>query len=129
MVNQSNKSPLAGSCFVILEAVMDCKEVQKSIAAFLNGELQGRDAEQFLNHIQECEECKEELSIQYLVREGTARLEGGGSFDLSKDLDVLIENSYISIKKKRRAAFIVYSLEFVALVAVIFILVLVFMRK
>ena len=108
---------------------MDCKEVQKSIAAFLNGELQGRDAKRFLNHIQECEECKEELSIQYLVREGTARLESGGNFDLSKDLDILIENSYISIKKKRRAAFVVYTLEFIALVAVIFILVLVFISR
>jgi len=108
---------------------MDCKEVQKSIAAFLNGELQGKDAERFLNHIQECEECKEELSIQYLVREGTARLEGGGSFDLSKDLDILIANSYLSIKKSRRATFVVYSLEFIAMIAVIFILVLVFTNK
>ena len=111
------------------EAVMDCKEVQKSIAAFLNGELSGKEAERFLNHIEQCEECKEELSIQYLVREGTARLEGGGNFDLSKDLDVLITNAYLTLKKRRRAAFIVYSLEFVAMVAVIFILVLVFMSK
>lgn len=108
---------------------MDCKEVQKNIAAFLNGELQDKDAEHFLNHIESCDECKEELSIQYLVREGTARLEGGGSFDLSKDLDVLIADSYLSIKKSRRAAWIVYSLEFVALAAVIFILVLVFIIK
>lgn len=108
---------------------MDCKEVQKSISAFLNGELQGREAEHFLDHIQECEECKEELSIQYLVKEGTARLEGGGNFDLSKDLDILIEDSYISIKKKRRAAFVVYTLEFIALIAVIFILVLVFTSR
>jgi len=108
---------------------MDCKEVQKNIAAFLNGELQSKDAERFLNHIESCEECKEELSIQYLVREGTARLEGGGSFDLSKDLDVLIADSYLSIKKSRRAAWIIYSLEFVALAAVIFILVLVFIIK
>ena len=108
---------------------MDCKEVQKNIAAFLNGDLHGKDAERFLNHIEGCEECKEELSIQYLVREGTARLEGGGSFDLSKDLDVLIADSYLAIKKSRRAAVIIYSLEFIALVAVIFILVLVFIIK
>ncbi len=108
---------------------MDCKEVQKNIAAFLNGELQGKDAERFLNHIENCEECKEELSIQYLVREGTARLEGGGSFDLSKDLDVLISDSYLAIKKSRRAAWVIYSLEFIALAAVIFILVLVFIIK
>lgn len=108
---------------------MDCKEVQKNIPAFLNGELTGKEAERFLNHIEECEECKEELSIQYLVLEGTARLENGGNFDLSNDLDVLIENSYLTIKKRRRAAFIVYSLEFFALIAVIFILVLVFVSR
>ena len=108
---------------------MDCKEVQKNIAAFLNGDLHGKDAERFLNHIESCEECKEELSIQYLVREGTARLEGGGSFDLSKDLDVLIADSYLAIKKSRRAAWIIYSLECIAMAAVIFILVLVFAGK
>lgn len=108
---------------------MDCKEVQKNISAFLDGELQGKNAEKFLNHIEACEECREELSIQYLVKEGTARLEGGGSFDLSKDLDALIELSYRNIKKQRRAALIVYSLEFIAMLAVIFILVLVFLNK
>lgn len=108
---------------------MECKEVQKNIPMFLNGELAGKEAERFLKHIEGCNECKEELSIQYLVREGTARLEGGGSFDLSKDLDVLISNSYLAIRKSRRAALIVYSLEFIAMVAVIFILVLVFLSK
>ncbi len=108
---------------------MDCKEVQKNITVFLNGELQGKEAERFLNHIEECEECREELSIQYLVREGTARLEGGGSFDLSRDLDELISASYRLIRNQRRAALIIYSLEFIAMIAVIFILVLVFMSK
>ena len=88
-----------------------------------------KEAEHFLNHIQKCEECKEELSIQYLVKEGTARLEGGGNFDLSKDLDSLIADSYRKIKNQRRAALIVYSLEFIAMAAVIFILVLVFLSK
>ena len=108
---------------------MDCKEVQKNIAAFLNGDLHGKDAERFLNHIESCEECKEELSIQYLVREGTARLEGGGSFELSRDLDELISDSYRLISNQRRAALIIYSLEFISMIAVIFILVLVFMSK
>ncbi len=108
---------------------MDCKEVQKNIAAFLDGELDGRSAEKFLNHISECSECKEELSIQYLVREGTARLEEGGSFDLSKDLDELILHSYKSIKNQRLAAAFIYSMEFLAIIAVIFILVLVFLNK
>ena len=108
---------------------MDCKEVQRNITAFLEEELHGKSAETFLNHISQCPECKEELSIQYLVREGTARLEEGGSFDLSKDLDIMIEQSYKSIKKQRLAAIAIYSMEFFAILAVIFILVLVFLNK
>ena len=86
---------------------MECKEVQKNIPAFLNDELTGKAAELFLNHIEECPECREELSIQYLVR------------------DV----SYKKIKNQRRAAMAIYSLEFIAMIAVIFILVLVFTNK
>ena len=108
---------------------MDCKEVQRNITTFLDGELHGKSAETFLNHISQCPECKEELSIQYLVREGTARLEEGGSFDLSKDLDILIEQSYRSIRNQRLAAIAIYSMEFIAILAVIFILVLVFLNK
>lgn len=108
---------------------MDCKEVQRNITSFLEGGIQGKSAERFLNHISQCPECKEELSIQYLVREGTARLEEGGSFDLSKDLDILMKQSYKSIKNRRLASIAIYSMEFLAILAVIFILVLVFLNK
>lgn len=108
---------------------MDCKEVQRNITAFLEEELHGKSAETFLDHISQCTECKEELSIQYLVREGMVRLEEGGSFDLSKDLDIMIEQSYKSIKKQRLAAIAIYSMEFFAILAVVFILVLVFLNK
>lgn len=109
--------------------MMDCKEVQKNIAAFLDEELDGRTAERFLRHIEECVECKEELSIQYLVKEGMVRLEEGGSFDLSKDLNELVEQSFKKIKNQRIAAVCIYALEVFAFIAVIFILVLVFMTK
>ena len=107
--------------------MMDCKEVQKNITAFLDDELDGRSSESFLGHIKECPECREELSIQYLVREGTARLEEGGSFDLNKDLEDLITSSSQKIQNRRIAAFCI--LEFIAIIAVIFILVLVFYSK
>ena len=108
---------------------MDCKELQKNIAAFLDEELDTKSAERFLNHIEQCPECREELSIQYLVKEGMVRLEEGGSFDLGKDLKNLINGSYKKIKNKRIANAIIYSMEFFAILAVIFILVLVFLNK
>ena len=108
---------------------MDCKEVQKNIAAFLDEEVSGRNAEKFLHHIEECPECREELSIQYLVKEGMARLEEGGSFDLGKDLKELITNSYKKIKNQRIANAFIYVMEAFAFLAVIFILVLVFLSR
>lgn len=103
--------------------------MQRNITAFLDEELDGRSAERFLNHIEECPECREELSIQYLVKEGMVRLEEGGSFDLGKDLKELISESYKKIKNQRIANAFIYSMEAFAVIAVIFILVLVFLNR
>lgn len=108
---------------------MDCKEAQRNITPFLDDELHGKKEERFLDHIRECSECREEMSIQYLVKEGMARLEEGGSFDLSRDLDVMIEEAYRTIKKQRLGSIAIYSMEFLAILAVIFILILVFMNR
>ena len=108
---------------------MDCKEVQRNITAFLDEELDGRSAQHFLHHIEECPECREELSIQYLVKEGMVRLEEGGSFDLGKDLKELISGSCKRIKNQRIANACIYCMEAFAVIAVIFILVLVFFNR
>ena len=80
---------------------MDCKEAQKLIPAYLSEELDGKTEEAFLNHIEECAICKEELCIQYLVEEGTARLEDGSSFDLNRELESKIAELNDTIKANR----------------------------
>ena len=107
---------------------MDCKEAQRLIPSYLNQELEGKAAEIFLEHIEECAQCKEELCIQYLVLEGTARLEDGKSFDLNKELDNRIKESKKIIKRKKIGTWIIYILEFMAIIAVMFILFLVFYK-
>jgi len=107
---------------------MNCKEMQRLIPAYLSGELDIKAQETFLQHIEVCPECKEELCIQFLVEEGTARLEDGGSFDLNRELDHKIMESKRMIKRNKIGTWTIYVLEFVAIVAVMFILFLVFMR-
>lgn len=107
---------------------MDCKETQKLIGAYLDDELEGKSAEAFLKHIDECPVCKEELCIRYLVAEGTVRLEEGSSFDLNKELENKMQNSRRSIKRKKIGTWIIYVLEFMAILAVMFILFLVFYK-
>lgn len=79
--------------------------------------------------MQTCESCKEELRIQYLIKEGTLRLEAGDSFDLNKELDLKIEKTKKTIKKRTIANTVIYIMEAVAIVAVIFILILVFTSR
>lgn len=63
---------------------MDCKTAIKSVRRFMDDDLEIEDLRDFLNHVEECPECKEELTIEILVKEGINSLESGSLFDLSK---------------------------------------------
>ena len=108
---------------------MDCKEFENMIPIFLDEKLNNKQAKEFFAHMESCENCKEELRIQFLITEGTQRLEEGDSFDLNKELDLKLERTKKILKSRRRANTIIYILEAVALAAVIFILILVFLKR
>lgn len=72
---------------------MNCKEAEKIIPSFLQDELGGSKLEEFVEHVETCSECKEELSIQFLVAEGLERLEGGNNFNLQKELVMKLEDA------------------------------------
>jgi hypothetical protein len=65
---------------------MDCKEFAGLIQDFLGDRLDEMKLSEFLEHVDECENCKDELRIQYLIYEGLERLETGATFDVDKDL-------------------------------------------
>lgn len=47
---------------------MDCKTAQKLIRSFYNNNLQSQDqALEFIEHVNTCKDCKEELSIYYIM--------------------------------------------------------------
>ncbi len=80
---------------------MDCKEAEKMIPHFLKDELQERQLRAFLHHVEHCGDCKEELSIQYLVVEGMARLEAGGNLNLQMELNGVLEEYRRVLKADR----------------------------
>ena len=55
---------------------MDCKDAEKKIPYFLRDELDGNRLEEFVEHIENCSECREELSIRkgWNVWKGAATL-------------------------------------------------------
>lgn len=66
---------------------MDCKEFEKMIPDFLDDKLDFLTLEQFNQHLDNCPDCREELTIHFLVTEGIQRLEEGDAFDLQKELE------------------------------------------
>lgn len=46
---------------------MTCLEFQGLMIRYINGELSYREKEQFMEHVETCEDCKEELEIYYII--------------------------------------------------------------
>lgn len=90
---------------------MNCKEIEKLIPAFLEDELDTEDLHEFMEHIEKCNDCKEELSIQFLVSEGMARLETGNVFDLQNELEAQINNAEHNLKTRENMKWLLFMLE------------------
>jgi len=66
---------------------MDCKEAQGCIHLFLKDELDRETEFRLVEHIRSCSECKEELTVEYLLTEGISRLENAENIDVQSELD------------------------------------------
>lgn len=107
---------------------MDCKETRKNIYRFIEDELEGRELQNFMKHVTECEECREELAIQYLVTEGMLHLENESTFDLQMQLEKRMESARKKIRSRRRVIWFMYVMETLAIMAVILMTVLVIIK-
>ncbi len=83
---------------------MECREFEKRIPLYLKNSLDFETMEAFQKHMNSCNACKEELSIQFLVQEGMKHLENGDSFDLDKEFRNRLE---ISRRKHNRQGFFI----------------------
>lgn len=104
---------------------MKCKETEKLIPLFLEDELEDEDLGEFMDHIEKCEECKEELTIQFLVLEGVARLEKGNVFDLQRELKIRMEEAEHGMRSRENMRLVLYALEGLILVALITLVLLI----
>ncbi len=105
---------------------MNCKEAEKKIPSFLQDDLDGRNLAEFVEHIDECSECMEELSIQFLVSEGMEQLEKGNSFNLQEALHYKLADADYKIRLNRILRRILIWLEAAVVVAIVIALCVVF---
>ena len=107
---------------------MECKEAEKLIRKFIDDELDYRESIQFMEHVKECGNCKEELAIQFLVSEGMANLEEGVAFDLQGELERRMERVEKRMARHENLRYLSYVTEFFAVVLLIIFIVLVFVK-
>ena len=80
---------------------------------------------QFLLHVEECPECMEELTIQYLVMIGTSLIEEGKSFNLRKALNELLLEAWKAVQKWKILVLASYIAEVITLIVMAIILIVV----
>ena len=102
---------------------MDCKEFEKLIPEFIDRKMNYSTLNKFNEHMKQCENCKEELVIQFLVTEGMQSLEEGDSFDLQKELNERLQSSRKKLRVQNIAVFSIGAIEILIILAIgIFIL-------
>lgn len=82
---------------------MTCLEAQSKIIAYIDYNLEKDEKTDFLTHIKNCENCKEELNIYYTMIEGMRQLDGNITLskDFTKELNDRIERELKQNKKKQ----------------------------
>ncbi len=101
---------------------MTCSKVQSMITPFVNNELSMQEMEGFLDHMESCPNCKEELDFYYVLLTAMKQLDEDRnlSYDYKKDLSDKIKKSqekiihikYIYYRKKTLLILLMISLAF-----------------
>ncbi len=72
---------------------IDCKSVEQLIPQYLEGNLSPEEVRRMLLHIRNCRDCRDELEINFLLREGIRRVESGETLDLQQELGRKLKHS------------------------------------
>lgn len=82
---------------------MDCKEVQKLVTKYIDKDMTEKELAMFLEHIEHCKECYEELEINYTIYLALMQLDDdlGASYDINAMLLEELKSSKKYIVRKR----------------------------
>lgn len=103
---------------------VDCKKMEKLIPAYLDNKLSAYEMLALLNHVKECKNCKEELTIRYMVSDGLTRAEEDDDYYLLKGLEERIDDSY---KQIRAHDFVYFGFSF-AVISIVCIIIMAIMK-
>ncbi len=104
---------------------MECKEFEKRIPDFIGRRLDYVGLKNFMSHMDSCSQCKEELTIQFLMEEGLVRLEEGSAFDLKYELRVRMEEAIKKIGRHDRYVRVGTVFEYIIMLGIVGVIVMI----
>ena len=72
---------------------MNCKEFQRQITGFLNDELDVQSLEVFLDHVESCPACHDELEIYFSIYQTLGEETDDGDYNFTRKLDEKLQRS------------------------------------
>lgn len=73
---------------------MICREAERLVMPYINGSITDEELKAFVEHIDHCPDCREELEIYFTVDVGIRQLdEGTGSYNIKGALETALELS------------------------------------
>lgn len=100
---------------------MTCQEAEKMVIPYIHGELTDEELEGFLEHIETCDDCLEELEIYFTVDLGIRQLdsEDTGSYNIKGALENTLEMAKIRINNLRMIKIARYSVNTLCVMGVL----------
>ena len=73
---------------------MTCKEAERLVIPYINGQLTDEELEEFLEHTNSCADCMEELEIYFTIEAGIMQLDSEtGNYNIKGALEGALEQS------------------------------------
>ena len=82
---------------------MNCVTSQQMIRAYLDGYLSDRELEEFLNHVQTCPDCFDELEVYFSVYRTLRDVDEKGDYNFRKKLRRKLEESRAYLRRRNQS--------------------------
>ena len=99
---------------------MTCKEAESLVMPYIKNELTDEELFEFLEHIEHCPECREELEIYFTVDVGIRQLDSEtGNYNIKGALETAIEQSRERLEAVRLVKIVRYAVSTLSVMALI----------
>lgn len=107
---------------------MECKKVEQLVKPYIEGKISDKNLDKFLAHIETCEECYEELEINYTIFSALMQLDDKPdvSYNIHAMLLEELKDSRKYIRRKKRFDLYSYAIYVAAMLTMIIIIALQF---